>query len=446
MRVALVAANLAPRYGGPATAEFFYAQALSLAGVDVRLVTTDQDGTGRLDVPLCRPVRGDNAFETWYYPAGVGSQKRPWSWSFAAGIREATVWADVVRVNSLYMPHNVYVYRACRLSETPYVVRPHGTLEPYQRLSSPALKQLYDKGFGDQYLRSASAVHFTSSSEAEHARDLVPPEKAFVVPIPVEAAPDPTSVARNRDVLFLGRVAAKKRIDLLLTAWQLIAPLYPESRLVIAGPVDADQASVVDRATVLPRVILKGPVSGRAKEQVLSSAAVFVLPSENENFGVAVAEAMGHGIPVVISPEVALAGEVLRADAGLVVPRDAHQVAEAISRLLDGPSIRERLGGNGHRLVAQEFSPRAVGTRLAEELRRVASGFRGKSRTGGWNRASAVRPGEPDDTLRRAAASSEELCGGPGSAGVRGAGGVHHSGRPAPVEPADWAAPDAACG
>jgi glycosyltransferase involved in cell wall biosynthesis len=373
VKVAIVVANIAARYGGPARAATAYAEALSGAGCDVRLVTTDQDGRSRLRVPLGRLVPHAAGYDTLYCSAGPRSSSRPFSAAFARGIDRAAAWADVMHVSSLYLPHNLFARRACLRHGIPYVVRPHGTLEPYQRTHSHRLKRAFDAVYGKRYLAGAAAYHFTDRSEASAAGDVVPASRSFVVPVPVAMPAETAPVATNRDVLVLGRVAAKKRLDLVLDAWAAVRPDRPDMRLVIAGPVDPDQRHLIARAHREAQVHVFDTVAGADKEALLRGAALFLLPSDNENFGVAVAEAMSFGVPVVITRGVALAPLVERSRAGTVVPNgDGRALASAVGHLLDRSDARTAMGAAARETVRRQLGSAEIGRHLRRALAEVS--------------------------------------------------------------------------
>ncbi|HTV51508.1 MAG TPA: glycosyltransferase, partial [Steroidobacteraceae bacterium] len=123
-------------------------------------------------------------------------------------------------------------------------------------------------------------------------------------------------------LLFLGRIHPKKGCDLLIKAFAAVASRDPELRLVIAGPDSLGSrrklAHLVRHLGVEQRVIWTGMLRGDAKYGALRSAQAFVLPSHQENFGIAVAEALACGTPVLISNKVNIWREVLESGAGLV--------------------------------------------------------------------------------------------------------------------------------
>ena len=111
------------------------------------------------------------------------------------------------------------------------------------------------------------------------------------------------------------------------------------------------------------RVRWVGFVDGPARDALLAQADAFVLPSRNESFGMAVAEALAAGVPVVVSDQVGVAPEVAEADAGLVVPCRSEALAGAIEALILDPEARRRMGENGRRLARERYSLPAVAHR-----------------------------------------------------------------------------------
>ena len=224
-------------------------------------------------------------------------------------------------------------------------------------------------------LRRASAIHFTTNAERDastwHSIDWG--ERACVVPPPWIGAPSPprSSTTESATVLFLSRLHPVKNVELLLASWPLVLQRVPAARLVIAG--DGEPAYVRqlrERARGLgSSVTFAGHVEGEAKAELLSRAAVFVLPSFHENFGIAVLEALAAGLPVVITPEVQLSEFVGEHSLGIVAEAAAAAFADAIVRSLGDRPLRERCRTEGPQLVARYFSPSVVGVALLQMYR-----------------------------------------------------------------------------
>src|SRR5205085_4404601 len=111
-------------------------------------------------------------------------------------------------------------------------------------------------------------------------------------------------------------------------------------------------------------VIWTGHLSGEMKAGALAAADVFVLPSASENFGIAAAESLAAGVPTIVSEEVALSSDIRRYDAGMIVKRDAKQLAGAIADLLSNRERAAKLAANGRRIAEERYSREAVGKAL----------------------------------------------------------------------------------
>src|SRR5262249_1628153 len=145
--------------------------------------------------------------------------------------------------------------------------------------------------------------------------------------------------------------------------------LTARGRLAIVGPDDEHMAprlvqlarklNLADRVQVLPRAVV-----GVDKEHLYASARVFVLPSYSESFGNAVLEAMQHGVPVVVAPEVAAADIVRKAGGGLVVAGDPKPLGAAICRLTTNQELARSMGEAGKRHVMADYTWAQVAARM----------------------------------------------------------------------------------
>ena len=167
--------------------------------------------------------------------------------------------------------------------------------------------------------------------------------------------------------MFFGRVHPKKGFDLLLPALAVLSKSR-DFHLLVAGPGDDayidSLKSEVDRRGIGSRVTFAGMLNGADRLRPLADADIFVLPSYNENFGIAVAEAMACGIPVVVSDQVDLSIEVREWNAGLVVTCDVAELASALGRMIDDPQLRAECGANGKRFAAEQLRWDRVAARL----------------------------------------------------------------------------------
>jgi len=371
VKILQVIAALYPERGGPAKVGTEMCHALVKKGVDVSIYTTNLNIRGTLDVPTDRAVVQDGV-SVHYFPIR-GSRQYGFSLALAEALRSCIPTFDLVHIHSLYMFHTSASARFCRKYKVPYIIRPHGTLDPYLRRKSRIKKGIYNLLLEKRNLDKASAIHYTSEEEMILAhRPMNIQSPGVVVPLGLNPGdyaklPAPDSF-RNRYTecrgkflfLFLGRLDFKKGLDLLSRAFGKIARQCGDVHLVIAGP---DEAGCIKQMRIwlaeegiLDRVSFTGMLFGNDKLAAFNDADVFVLSSYTENFGIALVEAMACGMPVVISDRVNIWREIADAEAGLVTKCNADDVYKGMSMLYKDRDLRVKLGHNARELVAERYS------------------------------------------------------------------------------------------
>jgi glycosyltransferase involved in cell wall biosynthesis len=183
-------------------------------------------------------------------------------------------------------------------------------------------------------------------------------------------------VSERPTVLYLSRIAPKKCLDVLLRAFALTVAEHPTATLLIAGDgppelVAGYQRVAVDLGLSSGQVRWLGFVQGADKHWLLRHASLFVLPSKSENFGVAAAEAIAAGLPVVLTRGVALAELTDEARCGIVTGGTADETHRAMSMLLGNAEMRSEMGLAGRRFAAEFLSLDAFGKRLEELYHQV---------------------------------------------------------------------------
>jgi len=219
--------------------------------------------------------------------------------------------ADVVHVNGIWHPVFHWSARAARRSGAKVIIQPHGMLEPWSMAHQRVKKRLAWWLYQARDLALTDALVATSEDELLNLRRLGLRQPVALLPngvhLPDAGAPNPERnvamqvAARQRHMLFLSRLHPKKGVELLLEAWAALRP--PGWMLTIAGTGDAAYlAFLSERAQSLQlgsEVRFVGELLGEAKWRAYRNADVFVLPTFSENFGVVVAEALAHGLPVI---------------------------------------------------------------------------------------------------------------------------------------------------
>lgn len=389
MRILHVIPTLAPSSGGPT----YVLRDLTAAQVDrgheVTICTTDRGN----------PVQERLPASHFRSMAPTGVQIRtfpvvfaPLLLSTAAGrwLAESISGFDIVHIHGLYRFPPTYAAWQARRKGVPFLIRPHGNLDPYLHGRSTTgqlrLKRLYERWFDLPNLHSASAIHYTAEEERERASFLNLRAPSFVVPNGLDwsqydALPTRGALRARLGlgeaplVLFLGRLHFKKGLDLLIPAFDALRQRVPSVQLVIAGPENDDYGKQV-RGWVRERALdaavhFVGPLQGPEVVEAYVDADVFALPSYTENFGMTVAEAMACALPVVISDQVNIHAEITGAGAGLVTRCDADEVTEALETLLNDANRRKTMGEAGRRLVQARFTWPVIVDALTVEYERV---------------------------------------------------------------------------
>jgi glycosyltransferase involved in cell wall biosynthesis len=288
VRIFLAGTSLLPEYGGPAFSVSRLAIALAQAGVEVGLWAADQSTA---TTPLI-------SSESSVYPI-IGTE---------AEALEKFGRADVLHDNGIWLPHH---RRLAKLAETrgiPRVVSTRGMLEPWAMKHKRAKKTLAWWLYQRRDLSRAECHHTTAEIEAKNVRRLRLGVEVRVIcngvdlPKGVRGRKKPIlNQTRQRIALFLGRIYPVKGLPMLINAWARVRP--NGWVLQIAGPDEAghrgEVESAISRAGLNDAISFLGPVSGQAKQTTFFEADLFVLPTHSESFGMAVAEALAHGLPVL---------------------------------------------------------------------------------------------------------------------------------------------------
>jgi glycosyltransferase involved in cell wall biosynthesis len=342
MKILQVIASLNPQLGGPVEGLTQFHQALTAEGHCQHVVCLDPPDAAWLK-RVKYPV----------FAVGPNFSGYSYTWNLVRWLRNNAQNYDCVIVNGLWQFPGLGTYIALKQTKVPYFVYPHGMLDPWFKQAYPLKhlkKWLYWPWAEYQVLKNARAVLFTAEDERILARQsfwlyqcnevvvgygttlpedrILQQKEAFLTEYP--------HLRDQRLLLFLGRIHPKKGCDLLIEAFAKVAPA--DLHLVMAGPdqVGLKQA-LVNRARQLGiehRITWTGMLLGDRKWGALRLAEVFVLPSHQENFGIAVIEALACRVPVLISHRVNIHYEVVRDGAGLVASDDPAGTVQLLERWL----------------------------------------------------------------------------------------------------------------
>lgn len=288
-----------------------------------------------------------------------------------------------VFIHGLWQWQGAGTWLALHGSDTPYYIFPHGMLDPWFRDALPLKhlrKAIYWRLIEHRVIRDAAGVIFTAEEERALGRNTFSPWKArreLVRPLGTLGPPAPVdelaekfltrfpALRGQRLLLFLSRIHGKKGCDLLLEAFRRVAP---PMHLVMAGPCgDARlERQLREQAQGLP-VTFTGPLWEEEKWGALAAAEAFILPSHQENFGIAVVEALACGVPVLISNKINIWREVIGDGAGFAEDDTVGGTERLLTRWLaaDQPAMR---AAAAHSATAR-FDIRKTATALLELAR-----------------------------------------------------------------------------
>ena len=363
-------------------------RALRAEGVDAEIATTNDNGDQVLAVPLDKltthadaPVR----FFARFSPPLRPVREFAYSRGLSRWLAEAVTGYDLLHVHAVFSYASTRAMKLARERRIPYLNRPLGQLCVWSLRQRALKKRVYLALAERANLRGAAALHFTTTQEQTEAEVLRLGTHGFVAPHGIElAARVPDARVRLRErlgvppeskvVLFLSRLHPKKGLEVLIPALARVTD--PQLIFALAGTAespafDAEVERWLAEAGLAARTRRAGFASGEWKQTLLQGADVFALTSHSENFGIAVVEAMAAGLPVVVTPGVALAEEVARFDTGLVPAQNSASVAAAVAELLAEAPRREALGRNGQRLVHERYTWPAAARRIAGEYRMI---------------------------------------------------------------------------
>jgi glycosyltransferase involved in cell wall biosynthesis len=380
MRILKVTQSYAPffEFGGPPEKVRTLAEGLARKGHEVTVLTADWGLEERLGTtPNESPTEASpfgrrrkvNGVTAIYLPSWLHYRAVSWNAALGRYLRAKLKEFEVVHIFGLYDLLGPQVAAECRKEKIPYVVEPIGMFVPIVR--NVRLKRMYHRIWGRQMLARADAIIATAEQEREElvagglAREKIVLRRNGVdapskLPERGQFRHSLKIGAEAKLILFLGRLSQKKSPDLLLKAFAGLQKVASgESagvHLVFVGPDESGMKAKLEHMRrqlgVVEQVHFCGPLGGEAKWAAYRDADVFVLPSQNENFGNAAAEATAAGTPVVVTDQCGIA-PLLKDIAGLVVRHEEGELGRALSLLLNDEELHGKLKEGCARVVAR---------------------------------------------------------------------------------------------
>lgn len=386
MKILMFTPYLGSVYGGTSKVVTELSQGLAKLGVTVDIITTNANASGKLDVTLHTWLKQSSYkvqyFNCWHQDDSI------FSFSIINWLLQHINEYDLVHTNTVFCPLSLLITWISRLHKIPYIMTPHGMLEPWALSYKAWKKRFYYTMLEKPALQQASAIHVLANSEADHLNNLSF-QHTIVIPNGIhcqefETLPDPEffyqqfpATLNKTIILFLGRIDPKKGLDLLAPAFAKAHHQFPHTHLVVAGPDSIGflptARSYFEQAGCLDAVTFTGMLTGSLKYAALATASLYVAPSYSEGFSMSVLEGMASELPCIITtgcnfPEAAVA------KAAHIVNIDTDQIANALIKCLSNPQEAKAMGDRAREFIFQNYTWEQAAKKLIQVYTAIIEG------------------------------------------------------------------------
>ncbi len=370
MNIVYVINSMSKSSGGPACTTLLTLQGMRSLGIDVKVLTNEVRSG---EEPVSKESFIHYVKLPYFYNRRFG-----YSSAFAKALKEISK-ADIYHIQGIWQYQGYITAKFALEKHNPYVVTLHGALHPEALRYSSLIKKTALSFFQRKQLQGAACVHVTCMEEMEHYRSLGFTNPVAVIPNPIECGEPVESFFEDdvKRVGYLGRIQPYKRVDRLIEIWK---KLNEPGELIIMGDGDSKYVSEI-RAKAseleLNKVRFTGWVSGIEKQRFLASLTCLVVPSDFENFGVIIPEALLQYVPVIAST--AAPWEDLNSyKCGWWVDNDSETLTNILREalLLDKETLYN-MGKRGRQLVLDKYAVSVVSEQMSQ-LYNWLSGNSGK--------------------------------------------------------------------
>jgi glycosyltransferase involved in cell wall biosynthesis len=283
--------------------------------------------------------------------------------------------ANLVHLHTMWCPLNALVASMCRSLRKPYVISPHGMLDPYALGIKALRKRAYFRCVESHAIRGAAGVFFTADEERDLATaqiGRVPNPQVVGLGADVPSANPDELAAKFRSshpefdgqklVAFLGRLHPKKRPEAVIRALPALREREPDAAVLLIGSGDRGYVAKLKRLAedlrLGNRVHFLGHLAGEEKLGALAASSVFSLPSRQENFAIAVAEALQCGVPVLLTDKINIWREIVAAGAGILLSEAClvEDLARHAAAILGDADRREDMSRKARALAMRAYT------------------------------------------------------------------------------------------
>ncbi|MBW4646735.1 MAG: glycosyltransferase [Goleter apudmare HA4340-LM2] len=395
MRVLHVIPSITQVRGGTSLAVLNMVKALRNNNVDAEIVTTNDDGDDLLNVSLQQRLEYQQV-PIWFFsrfsPGFKAVREYAFSWQLTVWLWQNISDYDLLHVHAIFSYASTVAMAIARCKNIPYIVIPHGLLSTWSLQQSICKKQIYLSLIEQKNLKHSQAIHFTSQQEQQEFINLGLNVPSFVLPL---GLPIPSLIPHARYqlrqllnlpvdepvILFLSRLHPKKGLDYLIPALGKLT--HHRFTFVLAGSGSQAYEAVIESLLfshgISDRTHLAGFVTGEIKNLFIQGADLFTLTSHSENFGIVVLETLASGLPVLLTPGVALASVVQEYQLGYVTQLDVSAIASAIEHYLMHPQLAQAMGDRARQMIIEQYNWQKIATRIVDIYQTILANHYGKS-------------------------------------------------------------------
>ncbi|ERT08179.1 glycosyl transferases group 1 family protein [Lyngbya aestuarii BL J] len=385
LRICQVVASINEQTGGTAFAVTSLAEVLANQGICSYLFTLDYQQCGQQVTTPGVKVHSYRANRIARYIRGLHPVASRALWELAA------TELDLIHNHGLWMFPNLYARQSALKHQLPFVISTHGMLSSWSIKFHHFKKCIAWFLYEYKNLLSATVFHATSFEELLAIRSLGFRQPIAIIPNGVEfedpiikydreiLTQDFPELKNKKWLLFLSRIHPKKGVYNLLLTWNIISEIFDDWHLIIAGPDSLGYQTklelLVAELGVQQRVTFTGMLSADKKKTALSNANLFVLPTYSENFGIAIAEALAYGVPV-ITTKGAPWEDLLTYDCGWWIENTRPTLAAALTEAMQlSDQERQAMGLKGRNLVKTQYSWDSIAQEMSKVYQWIIRGY-----------------------------------------------------------------------